>query len=147
MEENPSLNADSSSTSQKIAVLWNPNSVTLFKQFAICHYRKPDSSSPSSGIFISNLFSNYLPHRPVFFASGLFPSALPTKTLYAPLLSTTRANCTLPRSNHLHKVVCEQNKSLLFSLWNYLQSSLAPSISNRYKTTSHCTEQNDSPRK
>jgi hypothetical protein len=43
--------------------------------------------------------------------------------------------CTHLSSPHMCQL-CEQNKSLFFSLWNY-----APSISNRNKTTSHCAEQ------
>jgi hypothetical protein len=146
MEQAPFLNADSSSASQKISRFYGTQiPLPCSKQFAICHYRKPVASNPSSCIFILNLFSNYLPHLLVVLPSVLFPSALPTKTLYASLLSPQHVP-TIPYLNPITWIkLCKQNKSLIFSLWNYLQSSVAPSISNGNKTP-HCTEQNDSPR-
>jgi hypothetical protein len=57
-------------------------------------YRQPDQSSPRiSTTFLQKLIFILSSHQCLDLPSGLFPAYLPTKTLYAPLLSTTRATC------------------------------------------------------
>ena len=66
-----------------------PNS----QQPATCPYPEPDQSSlcPHPTSLRSILISS--PILRLDLSSGLFPSGLPTKTLYAPLLSPKRATC------------------------------------------------------
>ena len=99
---------------------------------ATCPYREAARSSPypphptswRSILILSSLLHLGLP-------SGLFPSGLPTKTLYTTLLSPVRATCPA----HLilfyfitRKIFGDQYRSLSSSLCSFLHSSVTSSL-------------------
>ena len=60
---------------------------------ATCPYPKPDQPTPHrSSQLLKIHFNSTLPFKRSF-PSGVFPSSLPTKTLYAHLLSPLPATC------------------------------------------------------
>jgi hypothetical protein len=72
-----------------------------------------------------NIHLNIIPHLRLSLPSGLFPSGLPTKTLYTPLLSHIRATCPV----HLIllyfitlTILGKENRSLSSSLCSLLHS-------------------------
>jgi hypothetical protein len=96
MEQNNSSAATRSSVSQEILrILWNPK----------VHCRVYNSPPPVPILRETNQVHAYPPHpfkthfnivlpSKLRSSKGLFPSGLPNKTLYAPLLSVIRATCT-----------------------------------------------------
>jgi hypothetical protein len=112
MEQSPSWEANrSSSASQEIpSILWNPK----------VHYHIHKCPPPVPSLSQSKSFHappshflkihfNIIPHIHLGLPSGLFPSGLPTKTLYALLLSPIRAIYpSLPQSSwfdHLNNIL------------------------------------------
>ena len=95
MEQSPSWEATTFSASQEIPhILWYPN----------VHYRIHKSSphvpllSKINQVYDSplqflNMHFNIIPHLRLGLPSGIFPSNLATKTLYAPHLFPIRATC------------------------------------------------------
>ena len=94
MEQCPSGEPNRFSASQEILhILWNPK----------VHYRIYKCSSPvpilsqlhpvhtSTSYFLKIHLKIQSSHLPLGLPSGLFPSGLPTKTLYTPLLSSIHA--------------------------------------------------------
>ena len=98
MEQRPSWEANSSSSSQKILrILWNPK----------VHYRIHNSSLPVP--ILSQIYPVPTPyptclrsvlilssHLRLGYSSCVFPSDFPTKILYVHLLSHIRATCPAP---------------------------------------------------
>jgi hypothetical protein len=87
MEQNPSLEANRSSRNSHFVE--PEGSLRYLQDPATCPYPEPEQSShvfPSH--FIKTCFSIILG-----LPGGLFPSGLPTKILYAPLLCPTCATC------------------------------------------------------
>ena len=93
MKQSPSWEANQFAASQEIPrILWNlkvyyhihkcPPLVPILSQLNPVHIPHPTS-------WISS-------HLRLGFPSGLFPSGLPTKTLYTPLMSAIRASVFLP---------------------------------------------------
>jgi hypothetical protein len=133
MEHSPSWEADSSSASQEIPhVLWNPK----------VHYRIHNSPPPVP--ILSHINPVHAPHltswRSILILSshlrlglpsGLLPSGLPTKTLYAPLPSPIRATCPahLILLDLITRIIFgDQNRSLSSSLCSLLHSPVTPSL-------------------
>ena len=129
MEQGPSWEANRFAASQEIPrILWNPK----------VHYRihKCPPSVPS----LSQLDPVHTPtsqflilssHLCLGLPSGLFPSGLPTKTLYTPLPSPIRA--TYPAHLILlnfvtRTILSEQYRTLSSSLCNFLHSPVISSL-------------------
>jgi hypothetical protein len=71
-----------------------PESSSLHSQDAISYlYAEPDQSSPRPLLYFFNIHFNIIFLSNRGFQSGLFTSAFPTKTLYAPLLSPIHVIC------------------------------------------------------
>jgi hypothetical protein len=118
MEQSPSWEANRSSASQEIPlVLWNPK----------VHYRTHKSPPPVPILSHNNLVHTPHPttwrsililfsHLRLGLPSGLLPSGLPTKILYAPLPSPIRATCYVILNNIWHDDSTHIKKSLLHYL-------------------------------
>ena len=99
---------------------------------ATCPYPEPDRSSPYPSIshFLKTHF-NIIPHLHLGLPSGLFPSDIPTKTLYKPLLGPIRATW----SAHIilldlitRKTFGQDYRSLSSSVCSFLHSSRTSSL-------------------
>jgi hypothetical protein len=92
MKQSASWEVNRFSASQEIPGIYeHENLLPRLQQRAICPYTEPDQSSPflhptswRSTLILSSHLRLGLP-------SGLFPLDIPTKTLYARLVSPTRA--------------------------------------------------------
>ena len=99
MQQSPSWEADRFSASQEIPrIVWNPKAHTGFKtalHLSLSWARSIQCipSHPTSWIFILILSS----HLRLGLASSLFPSGVPTKFLYTPILPHT---CYMPHPSH-----------------------------------------------
>jgi hypothetical protein len=68
-------------------------SLPCSQQPAVFPYYKPDESSPRPpNRFIYDQFQ-YYPHLRLGLQNGVFPLGLPTKSLYAPLVSSVHSTC------------------------------------------------------
>ena len=131
MEQNPSWEANRFSASQEIPrILWNPK----------VHYRIDKCPPPVPILSQIDPFRNPTSWRSILILSshlrlglpsGLFRSGFPTKTLYTPLLSPTRATCTA----HLilldlftRTVLGEEYRSLSSSLCIFFHSPVTLSL-------------------
>ena len=139
MKQSPSWGANRFSAGQEMPrILWNPK----------VHYRIPSARHPSLSWArsIHSMLSHHTSWRSILILyahlrlglpSGLFPSGLPTNTLYTPLLSPIRAACPA----HLilldlitRKILGEECKSLSSSLCSFLHSPVSSSVTT-YKNT------------
>ena len=142
MEQSPSWEANRCSDAQEILrILWNPkvryrihNSPPLVPMLRqIDPVRAPHPTSVRSILILSSILCLGLP-------STLLPSGFPTKTLYAPLLSPTRATCPAHLSllDLITHIICEKYRAkalcyvvfsthiLPLSSWIQISSSSAP---------------------
>ena len=127
MELSPPREANRPSASQEIPrILWNRNVRYRIHNSPppvpiLSHNNPVHALHPTSWRSILILSSHLLLGLP----SGLFPSSLPTKTLYTPLLSPTRATCPayLVLYDLLIRIVFgDQYISWSFSLCSFLHS-------------------------
>ena len=93
MEQSPSWKANRFSDSQNSMHFIEPEGSLLQSQDpATSPYSEPEQSTPCPPHPTSRIPILILPsHLRLILPSGLFPLGFPTKALYAPLLSTTRA--------------------------------------------------------
>ena len=99
-----------------------PPPVPILSQFVPVH--APHSTSCRSILILSS-------HLRLGFLSGLFPSGLPTKTLYTSLLYPIRATCPaylILLELITRKILGEQYRSLSSSLCNFLHSPVTSSL-------------------
>jgi hypothetical protein len=95
MERSPSLEANRSSASQEFPTFCGTRRfITAFTRahrVSLSWARSIQSMAPHPTSWRSILISS--PHLSLYLTNGLFPSGLPTNTLYAPLLSPIHATC------------------------------------------------------
>jgi hypothetical protein len=133
MEQSPSSEANSCSDSQKIPrILWNPQ----------VHYRIHKCLPPvlivsqinpihTSSLHFFKIHFNIIISFKLGLSSSHFPSNLPTKTLYAPLLSPIRATCPahLILLHMITRIIFgEEYRSLSSSLCSFLHSPVISSL-------------------
>jgi hypothetical protein len=63
------------------------------EEHTACPSPVPDQSDPCPPSHLLKIHFNLIPHLRLGLPTGLFSSGVPTKTLYAPLLSPTRVTC------------------------------------------------------
>ena len=99
---------------------------------AACLYLEPNKSSPClppSHFVMIHLIISF--HLYLGLPNGIFPSVLPTKFLYTPLVPPTRTTCSahiIPLHLMTRIIFGEQYRSLSFSLSNLFHSPVPPSL-------------------
>ena len=111
----PSWEANRSSASQEILrILWKPKvHYRIHKHPPTCPYPEPNHFSPCSPChFLETRFNIILPST-IGLPSGLFPSGLPTKTLYTALLFLKTQVSNLRANNR------EVSRQKCYPLWTF----------------------------
>ena len=106
-------------------------SLLLSQELATCSNSEPDQSSPFPHPTFWRFILILSSHLYLGLPSVLFPSSLPTKTLYAPLLSPLLATCPAPLillDVITRGVFGEEYRSLSSCLCNFLHSSVTLSL-------------------
>ena len=84
MKRRPSWEANRSSATQIILILWNPKIIITFASYHhLCLFI----------LFFEDTFLIVSSHLHLGVSSGIFPFGFPTNTIYAPLLSPVRSTC------------------------------------------------------
>jgi hypothetical protein len=132
MEQSPSSEANRSSASQEIPrVLWNSKVHYRIHRspppVPILSHINPGHAIPYHFFKIHLILSS---HQRLGLPSGLIPSGLPTKTLYAPLPSPIRATCPahLILLDLITRIIFDEYRSLSSYLRRLLHSPVTSSL-------------------
>jgi len=96
-----------------------------------CSYLEPARSSPYPTFHFWRPISILSSHLRLGLSSGLFPSDIPTKTLYSPFLSLNPATCP---AHHIlldsitRKILGEEYRSLSSSIYGFTHSLVTSSF-------------------
>jgi hypothetical protein len=135
MEQSPSLEANRPSASQQIPrILWNLNvHYRIHKRpppaLSVSWARSIQSMPPHPNSWKSMLILSF--HQCLGLSNLLFPSGLPTKTLYVPFVSRARATCSvhLMVLNLITQIICgEECKPWSSSLCSLLYTIVSSSF-------------------